>query len=42
MTLGQNERAIGLVQQWQAPDQYAAVWPATFATAPIKFVPLPR
>ncbi len=42
MTLGQNQRAIGLVQQWQAPDQYAAVWPATFATAPIKFVPLPR
>jgi branched-chain amino acid transport system substrate-binding protein len=41
-TLGQNERAIGLIQQWQAPDQYAVVWPQTFATAPIRFVPLPR
>jgi branched-chain amino acid transport system substrate-binding protein len=41
-TLGQNELAIGLIQQWQAQNQYAVVWPATFATAPIQFVPLPR
>ena len=41
-SLGQNERAIGLIQQWQAPNEYAAVWPPAFATAPIRFVPLPR
>jgi branched-chain amino acid transport system substrate-binding protein len=41
-TLGQNERAIGVIQQWQAPGTYAVVWPPTFATAPIRFVPLPR
>jgi len=39
-TLGQNERAIGMVWQWQAVDRDAVVWPATFADAPIRFVPL--
>jgi branched-chain amino acid transport system substrate-binding protein len=40
-TLGQNERATAVIWQWQAIRTYAFVWPATFATGPIDFVPLP-
>lgn len=38
--LGQNERAAAVIWQWQAVRTYAFVWPATFATGPIGFVPL--
>jgi len=40
-TLGQNERAAAVIWQWQAVRTYAFVWPATFATGSIRFVPLP-
>jgi branched-chain amino acid transport system substrate-binding protein len=40
-TLGQNERAAAVIWQWQAVRTYSFVWPATFATGPIQFVPLP-
>ncbi|MEO8251632.1 MAG: ABC transporter substrate-binding protein [Chloroflexota bacterium] len=40
-TLGQNERAAAVIWQWQAIRTYAFVWPATFATGSIRFVPLP-
>lgn len=39
-TLGQNERAAAVIWQWQAVQTYAFVWPATFATGSIDFVPL--
>jgi hypothetical protein len=29
-----------VIWQWQAVRTYAFVWPATFATGPIGFVPL--
>jgi ABC-type branched-subunit amino acid transport system substrate-binding protein len=41
-TLGQNERAAGVIWQWQAIRSYAYVWPPTYATGPVAFVPLPR
>jgi hypothetical protein len=41
-TLGQNERAIGMVWQWQAVNRDVVVWPQSFATGSIGFVPLPR
>ena len=41
-TLGQNERAAAVIWQWQAVGSYAFVWPATYATGPIAFVPLAR
>ena len=41
-TLGQNERAAAVIWQWQAVRTYAFVWPATYATGSIAFVPLPR
>ena len=40
-TLGQNQRAAAVIWQWQAVRSYAFVWPATFATGSIRFVPLP-
>jgi branched-chain amino acid transport system substrate-binding protein len=40
-TLGQNLRAAAVIWQWQAVRTYAFVWPATFATGSIEFVPLP-
>ena len=40
-TLGQNERAAAVIWQWQAVRTYTFVWPATFATGSIDFVPLP-
>jgi branched-chain amino acid transport system substrate-binding protein len=41
-SLGQNTRASAVIWQWQGVQQYAYVWPATYATAAIKYVPLPR
>jgi branched-chain amino acid transport system substrate-binding protein len=41
-TLGQNERAAAVIWQWQAVRQYAFVWPPTYATGEIAFVPLGR
>ena len=39
-TLGQNERAVGVIWQWQAVRTYTFVWPPTYATGSIGFVPL--
>jgi len=41
-TLGQNERAVGVIWQWQAVRSYTFVWPPTYATGSIQFVPLTR
>jgi branched-chain amino acid transport system substrate-binding protein len=41
-TLGQNELASAVIWQWQAVRQYAFVWPASYATGAISFVPLVR
>ncbi|MFI5254396.1 MAG: ABC transporter substrate-binding protein [Candidatus Limnocylindrales bacterium] len=41
-TLGQNDRAAAVIWQWQAVRSYTFVWPATYATGTIAFVPLPR
>jgi branched-chain amino acid transport system substrate-binding protein len=40
--LGQNERAAAVIWQWQAVRTYEFVWPPTYATGTINFVPLPR
>ena len=40
--LGQNLRAAAVIWQWQAVQQYPFVWPPTYATGSIKFVPLSR
>jgi branched-chain amino acid transport system substrate-binding protein len=40
--LGQNERAAAVIWQWQAVRTYAFVWPSTYATGSIDFVPLAR
>jgi ABC-type branched-subunit amino acid transport system substrate-binding protein len=39
-TLGQNERAAAVIWQWQAVRSYTFVWPPTYATGSIEFVPL--
>ena len=41
-TLGQNDRAAAVIWQWQAVRSYEFVWPATYATGAIRFVPLVR
>ncbi len=41
-TLGQNERAAAVMWQWTAERTYAFVWPPTYATADVAFVPLSR
>jgi branched-chain amino acid transport system substrate-binding protein len=41
-TLGQNDRAAAVIWQWQAVRRYAFVWPASYATGDIAFVPLER
>ena len=41
-TLGQNERAAAVIWQWQAVRTYAFVWPPTYETGQISFVPLDR
>jgi branched-chain amino acid transport system substrate-binding protein len=40
--LGQNERAAAVIWQWQAVRTYEFVWPPTYATGNIAFVPLAR
>ena len=40
-TLGQNERAAAVIWQWQAIRSYTFVWPPSYATGRISFVPLP-
>ena len=40
--LGQNERAAAVIWQWQAVRTYAFVWPPSYATGGIQFVPLTR
>ncbi len=41
-TLGQNQLAAAVIWQWQAVRTYTFVWPSTYATGNIAFVPLPR
>ena len=41
-TLGQNERAAAVMWQWTAERTYSFVWPPTYATADVAFVPLER
>jgi ABC-type branched-subunit amino acid transport system substrate-binding protein len=41
-TLGQNERAAAVIWQWQAVRSYTFVWPNTYATGSVAFVPLPK
>ncbi len=41
-TLGQNERAMGVIWQWQAVKTYTFVWPPAYATGDVRFVPLER
>jgi branched-chain amino acid transport system substrate-binding protein len=40
--LGQNDRAAAVIWQWQAIRTYAFVWPPTYATGAVAFVPLAR
>jgi branched-chain amino acid transport system substrate-binding protein len=40
--LGQNERAAAVIWQWQAVRTYEFVWPPTYQTGEIAFVPLER
>lgn len=40
--LGQNDRAAAVIWQWQAVRTYAFVWPPTYATGEVAFVPLER
>jgi branched-chain amino acid transport system substrate-binding protein len=39
-TLGQNELAAAVIWQWQALRSYTFVWPPTYQTGQIAFVPL--
>jgi len=41
-TLGQNLRAAAVIWQWQAVRSYTFVWPPTYATGSIDYVPLGR
>jgi hypothetical protein len=41
-SLGQNERAAAVIWQWTAVRTYEFVWPPTYATDEIGFVPLER
>jgi ABC-type branched-subunit amino acid transport system substrate-binding protein len=41
-TLGQNERAAAVIWQWQAVRSYTFVWPPTYRTGDVAFVPLGR
>jgi branched-chain amino acid transport system substrate-binding protein len=41
-TLGQNTRAAAVIWQWQAVQHYEFVWPPTYATGSVEFVPLER
>ena len=42
MRLGQNDRAAAVIWQWQAVRTYEFVWPPTYATGQVAFVPLER
>jgi branched-chain amino acid transport system substrate-binding protein len=42
VTLGQNVRAAAVIWQWQAVRSYTFVWPPTYQTGDIAFVPLDR
>jgi branched-chain amino acid transport system substrate-binding protein len=39
---GQNERAAAVIWQWHAVRTYEFVWPATYKTGDVAFVPLER
>ena len=41
-SLGQNERAAAVIWQWTDVRTYEFVWPPTYATGEIAFVPLER
>jgi hypothetical protein len=42
VTAGANVLASSVVWQWQAPGEYAVVWPPRYATSPIERLdPLP-
>ncbi len=41
-SLGQNERAAAVIWQWQAVRSYTYVWPPTYQTGQVGFVPLDR
>ena len=41
-SLGQNQRAAAVIWQWTAVRTYEFVWPPTYATDEIGFVPLAR
>jgi hypothetical protein len=41
-SFGQNERAAAVIWQWTAVRTYEFVWPPTYATGDIAFVPLER
>jgi branched-chain amino acid transport system substrate-binding protein len=41
-SLGQNERAAAVIWQWQAVRSYTFVWPRTYQTGDVGFVPLGR
>ncbi len=41
-TAGANLLALGVIEQWTAPEQRAVVWPAAYATTPLERIdPLP-
>ena len=40
--MGQNLRAAAVIWQWQAVRHSVVVWPPTYATGTVRFVPLPR
>jgi branched-chain amino acid transport system substrate-binding protein len=41
-TAGGNLLALGVIEQWTAPEQRVVVWPAAYATAPLERIdPLP-
>jgi branched-chain amino acid transport system substrate-binding protein len=40
--LGQNERAAAVIWQWQAVRTYEFVWPPSYKTGDVAFVPLQR
>ena len=41
-SLGQNQRAAAVIWQWTAVRTYEFVWPPTYATGQVAFVPLER
>ena len=39
---GDNRAATSVIWEWVAPGQRAVVWPAAFATQPLRVLPLAR